>query len=154
MLAIGRLKVAAVAVTASWLLTMAAMAILAELVPAHLVVAALALGMTIGQTAAAIPLVIVTRRIRGAAAVHGAGRATLAGLAAAAAGGMAGAAVSNALPVSHKLLAAGVGVLAASCALIAFTVVAFLLDDGDLRAIWARLQQQLVRLRLPHQEPG
>lgn len=154
MLAIGRLKVAAVAVTASWLLTMAAMAILAELVPAHLVVAALALGMTIGQTAAAIPLVIVTRRIRGAAAVHGVGRAALAGLAAAAAGGMAGAAVSNALPVSHKLLAAGVGVLAASCALIAFTVVAFLLDDGDLRAIWARLQQQLVRLRLPHQEPG
>jgi putative peptidoglycan lipid II flippase len=154
MLAIGRLKVAAVAVTASWLLTMAAMAILAELVPARLVVAALALGMTIGQTAAAIPLVIVTRRIRGAAAVHGVGRAALAGLIAAAAGAIAGAAVSNALPVSHKLLAAGVGVLAASCAVIAFAVVAFLLDDGDLRAIWARLRQQLVRLRLPRQEPG
>jgi putative peptidoglycan lipid II flippase len=154
MLAIGRLKVAAVAVTASWLLTIAAMAILAELVPARLVVAALALGMTIGQTAAAIPLVIVTRRIRGAAAVHGVGRAALAGLIAAAAGAMAGAAVSYALPVSHKLLAAGVGVLAASCAVIAFAVVAFLLDDGDLRAIWARLQQQLVRLRLPRQEPG
>jgi putative peptidoglycan lipid II flippase len=154
MLAIGRLKVAAVAVTASWLLTMAAMAVLAELAPAHLVVAALALGMTIGQTAAAIPLVIVTRRIRGAAAVHGVGRAALAGLAAAAAGAMAGAAVSNALPVSHKLLAAGVGVLAACCAIIAFAIVAFLLDDGDLRAIWARLHQQLVRLRLPRQEVG
>jgi putative peptidoglycan lipid II flippase len=154
MLAIGRLKVAAVAVTASWLLTMAAMAVLAELAPAHLVVAALALGMTIGQTAAAIPLVIVTRRIRGAAAVHGVGRAALAGLFAAAAGAMAGAAVSNALPVSHKLLAAGVGVLAACCAVIAFAIVAFLLDDGDLRAIWARLQQQLVRLRLPRQEAG
>jgi putative peptidoglycan lipid II flippase len=152
MLAIGRLKVAAVAVTASWLLTMAAMAVLAELAPAHLVVAALALGMTIGQTAAAIPLVIVTRRIRGPAAVHGVGRAALAGLAAAAAGAMAGAAVSNSLPVSHKLLAAGVGVLAACCAVIAFAIVAFLLDDGDLRAIWARLQQQLVRLRLPRQE--
>jgi putative peptidoglycan lipid II flippase len=154
MLAIGRLKVAAVAVTASWLLTMAAMAVFAELVPAHLVVAALALGMTIGQTAAAIPLVIVTRRIRGPAAVQGVGRAAFAGLAAAAAGAMAGAAVSNALPVSHKLLAAGVGVLSASCAVLAFAVVAFLLDDGDLRAIWARLQQQLARYRLPRQEAG
>lgn len=152
MLAIGRLKVAAVAVTASWLLAMAAMAILAEIVPAHLVVAALALGTTIGQSAVAIPLVIVTRRIRGAAAVHRVGRAALAGLAAAAAGAMAGAAVSNALPVSHRSLAAGVGVVAASCAVIAFAIVAFLLDDGDLRAIWARLQQQLARLRLPRQE--
>ena len=86
MLAIGRLKVAAVAVAASWLLSMAAMATLAELVPAHLVVAALALGTSIGQIAAAIPLVIITRRIRGRAAVHGIGRATLAGLAAAARG--------------------------------------------------------------------
>ena len=154
MLAIGRLKVAAAAVTASWLLTMAAMAILAELAPAHLVVAALALGTTIGQTAAAIPLVIITRRIRGPAAVRGVGRAALAGLVAAAAGAMAGAAVSNALPISHKLLAAGVGVLAASCAVIAFAIVAFLLDDGDLRAIWARLHQQLARLRLPRQQAG
>jgi putative peptidoglycan lipid II flippase len=152
MLAIGRLKVAAVAVSASWLMSMAAMAILAELAPAHLVVAALALGTTIGQTAAAIPLVIVTRRIRGPAAVHGVGRAAIAGLAAAAAGATAGAAVSNALPVSHKLLDAGVGVAAASCAIIAFAVVAFLLDDGDLRAVLSRLQQQLARLRMPRQE--
>ena len=154
MLAMGRLKVAAVAVAASWLLSMAAMAILAELVPPHLVVAALALGTTIGQTAAAIPLVIVTRRIRGAAAVHGIGRAALAGLAAAAAGATAGAAVSNALPVSHKLLDAGVGAAAACCAIIAFAVVAFLLDDGDLRAILARLQQQLARLRRSRREAG
>jgi putative peptidoglycan lipid II flippase len=154
MLAIGRLKVAAVAVAASWLLSMAAMAILAELVPAHLVVAALALGTTIGQTAAAVPLVIITRRIRGPAAVHGIGRATLAGLAAAAAGAMAGAAVSNALPVSHKLLDAGVGTAAACCAIIAFGVVAFLLDDGDLRAGLVRLQQLLARLRLSRQQAG
>jgi putative peptidoglycan lipid II flippase len=154
MLAMGRLKVAAVAVAASWLLSMAAMAILAELVPAHLVVAALALGTTIGQTAAAIPLVIITRRIRGPAAVHGISRATLAGLAAAAAAAMAGAAVSNALPVSHKLLDAGVGAAAACCAIIAFGVVAFLLDDGDLRAALVRLQQLIARLRLSRQEAG
>lgn len=154
MLAIGRLKVAAVAVAASWLLSMAAMAALAELVPAHLVVAALALGTSIGQIAAAIPLVFITRRIRGRAAVHRVGRAALAGLAAAAAGAMAGGAVSNALPVSHKLLDAGVGAAAACCATIAFVVVAFLLDDGDLRAALVRLQQLFTRLRSSRQEAG
>ena len=72
--------------------------VLAELVPAHLVVAALALGNNHRlDWLLPFPLVIMTRRIRGAAAVHGIGRATLAGLAAAAAGAMAGAAVSNAL---------------------------------------------------------
>ena len=55
MLAMGRLKVAAVAVAASWLLSMAAMAILAELAPPHLVVAALALGTSIGQTLLPFP---------------------------------------------------------------------------------------------------
>lgn len=154
MLAIGRLKVAAVAVGASWLLSMAIMAIMAVLAPAHLVVAALALGTSIGQVVAAIPLVIITRRIRGRAAVHGFGRATLAGLAAAAAGAMAGGAVSNALHVSHRLLDAGVGAAAACCAIIAFGVVAFLLDDGDLRAGLVRLQQLLARLRMPRQEAG
>jgi putative peptidoglycan lipid II flippase len=154
MLAIGRLKVAAVAVAASWLLSMAAMTILAELAPAHLVVAALALGTSIGQIAAAIPLVIITRRIRSRAAVHGIGRATLAGLAAAVAGATAGAAVSNALHVSHRLLDAGVGAAAACCAMIAFAVVAFLLDDGDLRAALVRLQALVARLRLSRQQAG
>jgi putative peptidoglycan lipid II flippase len=154
MLALGRLKVAAVAVAASWLLSMAVMAILAVLAPAHLVVAALALGTSIGQIAAAIPLVFITRRIRGRAAVHGFGRATLAGLAAAAAGAMAGGAVSNALHVSHRLLDAGVGAAAACCAIIAFGVVAFLLDDGDLRAGLVRLRQLLARLRMSRQEAG
>jgi putative peptidoglycan lipid II flippase len=151
MLAIGRLKVAAVAVSGGWLLAMVAQVVLAELVPARLVVGALALGNTIGQIGAAIPLVIITRRIRGKTAVHGVGRAALAGLAAAVAGALAGASVSNELPSSHKLLAAGVGVVAASCAVIAFGVVAFLLDDGDLRAIMARLRQ-IARLRLSRQE--
>jgi putative peptidoglycan lipid II flippase len=146
MLAIGRLKVAAVAVAGSWVLVMLAQVVLAEVVPARLVVAALALGNTIGQTVAAIPLVIVTRRIRGKPALHGVGRATLAGLAAAAAGTAAGLGVSVVLPTSHKLLDAGIGVLAAGGAVIAFGVVAFLLDPSDLRALLARLRQ-VARLR-------
>ncbi len=74
MLVIGRLKVAAVAVAGSWLVAIVAFVVLVPLVPARLVVAALALGTTIGQTVVAIPLVFVTRKICGPAAVQGRGR--------------------------------------------------------------------------------
>ena len=114
--------------------------VLAGLAPARLVVAALALGVTVGQTVAAIPLVIATRRICGDAAVRGVGRAALAGLAACAAGAAVGLAIGVAVPLHHKLEAVALAVPAAGCAIIAFGVVAFLLDDGDLRAVlaWVR----------------
>jgi putative peptidoglycan lipid II flippase len=141
MLAIGRLKVAAIAVGGSWVLVIVAQVALGELVPSRLVVPALALSTAIGQTAAAVPLVVVTRRIRGKAAVQGIGRATLAGIAAAAAGTAVGAAVSIALPAGHKLLYAVVAILAAACAVIAFTAVAFVLNRGDMTVALARLRQ-------------
>lgn len=141
MLALGRLRVAAVAVAGSWLVVIAADAVLADLVPAGLVVPALALGNTIGQSLLAVPLLIATRRIRGAEAVRGAGRASLGGAAAAAAGAAAGVAVSLMMPASHKLMAAGVAILAAGCAVLAFGLVAYLLNDGDLRAATSRLRQ-------------
>jgi putative peptidoglycan lipid II flippase len=147
LLALGRLKVAAVGLAGSGLLVLLAEVVLAELAPARLVVAALALGNTVGSTGAAIPLVIVTRRIRGKAAVDGVGRATLAGLAAGAVGAAVGVAVGVALPVSHKLLDAVVGVLAATCAVAAFAAVAYLLDDGDLRAIAARFRRFATQRR-------
>jgi putative peptidoglycan lipid II flippase len=146
MLAIGRLKVAAVAVAGSWLLVMLAQVALVELLPGRLTVAALALGNSIGQTVAAIPLVIVARRIRGKAAVHKVGRALLAGSAAAAAGAVAGLGASIALPTNDKLPAIGTGTLAVSCAVLVFGGVAFLLDPGDMRAVLARLRQ-IARLR-------
>lgn len=141
LLAIGRLKESAAVVAASSLLAAVAQVVLALVVPPRLVVAALALGSTIGYTGAAIPLVIVTRRIRGRAAVAGVGRASLAGLAATAAGVAVGAAVSVALPEGHKLLDALAGVVASVGAIAAFAAVAFVLDDGDLRAVVARLRQ-------------
>jgi putative peptidoglycan lipid II flippase len=147
LLALGRLKVAGVALAGSGLLVLVAQVVLAELAPAHLVVAALALGNTIGTTGVAIPLVLVTRRIRGKAAVQGVGRATLAGIAAGAAGAAVGVAVSVAIPVSHRLLYAVVGALAACFAIVAFGVVAYLLDDGDLRVVQARLLKFLPGYR-------
>jgi putative peptidoglycan lipid II flippase len=141
MFALRRLKVAAVSLTGSWLLVIVADVVLAGFAPAHLVVAALALATTIGQTVAAIPLVIVTRRICGKAAVEGVTRAALAGLAAAAVGAAVGVAISVAAPAGSKLLAAGVSVVAAGCAVIAFGAVAYLLDGGDLRTVLGRVRQ-------------
>ena len=140
MFVIGRLKVAAAAVAGSWLVAIVAYVVLVPLVPARLVVAALALGTTIGQIVVAIPLVFVTRKICGPAAVQGARHAALAGLAACAAGAAVGVAVSLAVPLHHKLVAVALAVLAAGCAIIAFGVVAYILDDGDLKAVlaWVR----------------
>jgi putative peptidoglycan lipid II flippase len=145
MFVIGRLKVAAVALAGSWLLVAVADVVLAEMVPPRLVVAALALGNTIGQTAVAIPLVLVSRRICGKAAVAGVSHAALAGLAAGVAGAVAGVAVSMAVPVQHKLEAFALAVPAAACAVIAFGVVAYLLDNGDLRAVLAWLRRAVRR---------
>ena len=141
MFVIGRLKVAAAALAGSWLLVIAADVVLAELVPSRLVVAALALGNTIGQTVVAIPLVIITRRICGKAAVQGVSHAALAGLAAGAAGAAVGVTLSMAVPEQHKLEAFLLAVPVACLAIIVFGVVAYLLDDGDLRAVLAWLRR-------------
>ena len=141
LLAVGRLRVAAGAVAGSAVLTLLAQLALVQLVPARLVVAALALGNTVGQTGVAIPLVVVIRRMLGKPTVSGVGRATLAGLAAAVGACVVGGGVSLALPAGGRVHAALAGALAALCALIAFIAIASRLDDGDLRAVLARLQQ-------------
>jgi putative peptidoglycan lipid II flippase len=140
MFVIKRLKIAAAALAGSWVITIVADVVLVELAPARLVPAMLALGTTIGQTVVAVPLVFITRRICGKAAVQGARRATLAGLAACAAGAAIGVAVSLAIPLHHKLVAAALALPAAACAILAFGVVAYILDDGDLKTVlaWVR----------------
>ena len=147
MMALGQLKVAAVAVAGSWLVVIAADAVLATVAPPRMVVAALALGNSLGQTVVAVPLVLAARRIRGPEAVRGTGRAALAGGAAGLAGAAMGVAVSLALPADGKVLAAGVAILAAAGAALAFGLVAYLLNDGDLRAASSWLRQ--VTRRVP-----
>jgi putative peptidoglycan lipid II flippase len=145
MFVVGRLKVAAVALAGSWVITIVADVIAVQLVPPRLVVGALALGSTIGQTVMAIPLALVTRRICGRAAVQGAGRATLSGLAACVAGVALGMTVTLAVPPEHKPEAIALAVLAACCAIGAFGVVAYLLDDGDVKTVlsWVRRTTRL-----------
>ena len=146
MFALGRLKVAAAGLIAPSLLSMLASVILVSLVPAHLVVAALALSTTIGMLIPAVPLVFAIRRIRGEAAVAGVGRAALASLAAGAAGAVIGVAVTLAAPAGGKLLEAGAGAAAAAVAVAAFGAVAYVLDKSDLRTAVAPLLR-LARLR-------
>jgi len=141
MFVIGRLKVAAAGLAGGWAVTIVLDVVLVQLVPPHLVAAALAVGNTVGQTSVAIPLVLVTRRICGRAAVQGAGHAALAGLAAGAVGAGVGVAVCLAAPDGGKLAAAAVAAVAAGGAFIAFAVVAYLLDRGDLKAVVARMRR-------------
>ena len=143
MFAVGRLKVAAAGLAGSWLLVMAAEATLAFLAPSQLVVAALALGTTIGQTAVAIPMVIATRRICGRDSIAGVARANLSGLAAGAAGAAIGVGVCLAVPVTGKLMALGVAVLAACGAVAVFGAVAHALDRRDLKVVVARIRRLL-----------
>jgi putative peptidoglycan lipid II flippase len=139
MLAIGRLTIAAAAVVASTLLGVVAQVILVEIVSARLTVAALAIGNTVGLIVVALPFVAVSRRVLGEAAVEGVARTTLVGLAAAVGAGIVGVGASLVLPASGKLAEAGAAALAAGCALIVFSVIAFRLDEGDMRPVLARV---------------
>jgi hypothetical protein len=52
-----------------------------------------------------------------------------------------GVTVCLAAPVSGKLMAAAIATVAVGCAVIAFGVVAYSLDHGDLKTILAWLRQ-------------
>jgi putative peptidoglycan lipid II flippase len=139
MFALGRLKIAAAGLAGAPLLQLVLSVAFVAIAPARLVVAALAAANSLSLLIVAVPMVIATRRIRGRAAVRGVGHATVAGLAAGAAGAIVGAAASMAVPVSRKLVDAGSGTLAALIAIAAFGVVAYLLDRGDLKSVTRRI---------------
>jgi putative peptidoglycan lipid II flippase len=141
MFALGRLKIAAAALGGSWLLVIVADVVLAGLAPPRMVVAALALGNTIGQIVAVVPMVIATRRICGPSALAGVNHAAGAGQVAGLVSVGAGVLVGLAAPAGGKLISAGVAVLAAACAVVAYGVVAYALDRGDLRAVAGRLRR-------------
>ena len=137
LLAARRARAAAVCVGGGWLVVIAADVLLVALAPGRSTVAMLALGNTIGLTAAGLALFIAVRRACGPAALAGAGRAAVSGLAAAAAGAGAGTAVAAALPTTGP--PALIAVLALLVALAAFAGAAFLLDSGELRAAAGRV---------------
>jgi putative peptidoglycan lipid II flippase len=145
LLAAGRTTITAVIVAGGWLLVIVADIALVSVASGPSVVAMLALGNSIGLTAAGVALAVAVRRIRGAAALRGLLRTAVSGLAAATAGAGAGAAVAASLPVAGRLHAALAALLAALCALAAFALVAYLLDGGELRAAVARAHRSVLR---------
>ena len=142
---LGRLRVAALALTGSWLLAVAVDAVLTQFVPARFEVAALGFGTSIGQTAVAIPLVFATRRIRGKAALDGAGRATLVGFVACVVASVAAVAVITAMSPASKPMFVVAALLATACAVAAFGAVTYLLAPGDLRAIAVAVASRTAR---------
>jgi putative peptidoglycan lipid II flippase len=146
LLAAGRTGLAAVIVAGGWLLVIAADVVLVlAFGPGRGVVSALALGNTIGLTASGLALTVVVWRIRGPAALSGTLRAGIAGLAAATAGACAGAGVSLVLPMDGPLADSFVGLLAVVCTIVAFGLVAWFLDGGDLRAALGRAWRAVRR---------
>jgi putative peptidoglycan lipid II flippase len=143
MFVLGRLKMAAVALAGISVVALALDLLIPVLAPPRWVVPGIAASTTIAATVVAIPMVRAIRRIRGPAAVAGAVRANLTGIAAAAAASAAGVAVSLAIPADRRLVYGGSAVVAALAATAVFAAVAFALDKDDLRAIARRARRRL-----------
>lgn len=137
--AIGKLKVAGIGLVASPLLQLVLSVVLVELVPARLVVAAIALATTVGNLAVGVPMMRAVGRIRGTAATEGIGRATLAGLVAAVVGTGLGVTAAQAMPVGGKLYDGAAGAVGVATAMVSYTVAAYLLDRDDMRMATARI---------------
>ncbi len=139
----GRNRAPAVAMSAGWLLVIAADLLIVPFVPRPRVVPALGVGTSVGLTVAGVALLVLVRRERGAAALAGVPRAFLAGLAGCAAGAAAGSAISVMLRVHGFFPNVGVSVLVSAVVTAVFVVVVMNLDGGDLRTALRRLRTRV-----------
>jgi murein biosynthesis integral membrane protein MurJ len=142
-----RNRAPALAVAGGWLLVIAANAAIVPFVPPARVVPVLGLGTTLGLTVSGAALLILVRRERGPAALHGVPRAVLAGLAGCVTAAAAGWAVAAAISASVPALPAGAFLLNVALSLLVtvvvtgvFAAVVLSLDGGDLRAALSRLR--------------
>jgi putative peptidoglycan lipid II flippase len=138
--ATGRTRSPALAVTAGWVLVMVADAVMIPFASHRLVVPALGLGTTFGLTVAGIVLLVVVLRARGPVALDGLARATGAGFSGAAAGIVAGLAVSALVPATGFFANVAVTLLVCAVIAAAFTVVVALVDGDDLRSALTRIR--------------
>ena len=146
--ALGRNRAPALAISAGWLLVVAADLLIVPAVPRARVVPALGLATSIGLTFAGLALVVLVARFRGAASLAGVPRAFLAGLIGCAAAAAAGSAVAALLRVTGFFPNVGITILVGAVVTGVFAVVVLNVDGGDLRAALRRL-----RSRVPAVEP-
>ena len=135
----GRNRQAAVAVSVGWVVVIAADLVIVPFVPRGWVVPALGAGTSIGLTVGGLALLLLVRRDRGAAALRGCTRATVAGLTGALVGAAAGWGVSVAVPASGFGPNVASTVLASGTVLAVFVAVVAAVDGGDLRAMLSRV---------------
>jgi putative peptidoglycan lipid II flippase len=145
----GQNRAPAVAMSAGWLLVIAADLLIVPFVPVRRVVPALGLGTSIGLTVAGLALLVLVRRDRGGRALAGVPRAFLAGLAGAAAGAAAGSALAALVRVDGFLPNVAVSVLVSAVVTAVFVAVVINLDGGDFRTALGRL-----RTRVPAPAPA
>ena len=145
LLADGRNRLAATAMSAGWLLVIAVDVAAVELVTARWVVPVLALGNTAGLTVSGAALLAAVRRARGAAALHGMVRAGAAGLTAGLTAAGAAAALSAVGPAAGVIQNGLLAVAACVIACAVFGAIAYALDGGDLRAVVARVRRRSQR---------
>ncbi len=131
----GRSRASALAVSGGWILVIVADLLIVPFVPRSAVVPWLGAGTTLGLTGSGVALLFLVRRFRGRDALAGCARATLAGLAGAAAGTAVGLGVAAGLRVTGFLPNVGVTLLASAAVLVAFLAVVAVADGGDLRAV-------------------
>jgi len=129
---------AAAAVCGGWLAVIVADLLIVPFVPASWVVPALGAGTSAGLCLGCGALMLLVRRACGGSALRSWGRAGLAGLAGATAGGLAGWGVSLAVPATGFLANVAVTALAGLAAVAAFVPVVAWLDGGDLRPVLRR----------------
>jgi putative peptidoglycan lipid II flippase len=138
--ALGRNRAPALAVSAGWLLVIVVDASVVPFLQKARVVPVLALGTTIGLTAAGIALLVLVRRERGNAPLAGMWRAFGAGTAGCVLAAAAGSGVAEAVRVSGFLPNVGVSVLVSAVVTAVFGAVVVNLDGGDARAALSRLR--------------
>ena len=144
LLADGKNRSAAAAMTGGWLIVIIVDVIAVKMVTARWVVPALGLGNTTGLVVSGVALLAAVRRARGRSALHGTVRAAAAGLAGAVAGAAAGLGLSAAVPVTGFFPNATVALLACCGAVITFGVTAYVVDGGDLRAVVGRAKHKVM----------
>jgi putative peptidoglycan lipid II flippase len=140
-----RNRAPALAIACGWLLVIVADAAIVPFVRPDRVVPVLGLGTTFGLTVSGIALLVLVRRERGPAALHGVPRAFLAGLAGCVAGAASGAAVAAAVSGGEPghggfLFNVAVSLLVAVVVASVFGAVVLALDGGDLRTALSRLR--------------
>jgi putative peptidoglycan lipid II flippase len=138
--ALGRNRAPALAVTAGWLLVIVVDASVVPFLQKARVVPVLALGTTIGLTAAGIALLVLVRRERGTAPLAGMWRAFGAGTAGCVLAAAAGSGVAEAVRVSGFFPNVGVSLLVSAVVTAVFGAVVVNLDGGDARAALSRLR--------------